>query len=128
MTLVIHLVGGTVRRSRVASVHLVMTVLLKLLNTARWSLVLARNLSTRLVTDRRKLNRSASLRVAGRRLSAVVGVLSVWWTRLGSGSTGSLFLSLAVVVFLLLASLPLLSDLLEFCSATRVSACKLREV
>jgi len=126
--LVIHLVRSTVWRSRIACIHLVVAVLLKLLNTTRWGLVLTRNLSARLVTDRRKLNRSSALRVAGRRLSAVVGVLRVSGARLGSGSTGSLFLSLAVVVFLLLSRLPFLADLLEFCSATRVSACRLREV
>jgi len=72
MTLAIHLVWSAIWRSRVARVRdMIVAVLLQLLNTAGWSLILARDLGTRLVADRRELDRSTCLLVAGSR--AIVG-------------------------------------------------------
>ena len=57
MTLTVHLVRSTIRRSWVARVlNVVVAVLLELLNTARGSLVLTRNLGAGLVADGRELN------------------------------------------------------------------------
>ena len=57
MTLTVHLVWSTIRRSWVARVlDVVVAVLLELLNTARGSLILARDLGAGLVADGRELN------------------------------------------------------------------------
>lgn len=121
MTLAIHLAWGPVGRSWVSGVHVAIAVLLKLLDTAGWGLVLARNLCTRLVADRWKLDLSTSrLLVSRRRLVAVVRVLSVGWVG-DLGGTGTVVLSLALCVFFLLACLPFLSDLLELCERNNVS-------
>ncbi len=115
MTLVIHLVRSSVWGSRVARVHVAVAVLLQLLNTTGWGLVLAGNLSTRLVADGRKLDlRASGLLVAGRWLGAVVGILSIRRVSLHRGCASTLLFSLALVLFFLLASLPFLADLLEF--------------
>lgn len=116
MTLAIHLVWGPVRRSWVSGVHMAVAVFLELLDAAGWGLILARNLRARLVTDRRKLDLSASrLLVSRRRLVVVIRVLSIGWIRLDLGGTGTVILSLALRVLLLLACLPFLSNLLELC-------------
>lgn len=109
MTLAIHLVRSAIWRSWVARVlKMIVAVLLQLLNTTRRSLVLGRHLGVGLITDRGQLNRATSL-VTSRR-STFRGLT------LGSNSSSvTLFLGLAGVLFLLLAGLPLLSDLLEFC-------------
>lgn len=112
LTLIIHLVGLAVWRCRVARVHLMAAAVLgQLLHAARGSaLVLTRHLRAWLVGNRRQLDGS---RVAGWRLSAV-------WTLLrGVGlllrGARTLLVGLARVLLLLLACLPLLTDLLEFC-------------
>ena len=57
MTLAIHLVWCAIWRCWVARVrNVVVPVFLQLLNTAGWSLILARNLSTGLVADGRELD------------------------------------------------------------------------
>jgi hypothetical protein len=93
----------------------VVTVLLQLLDTTRWSLILTGDLSAGLVADRRELDLLATaLLIAGRRLS-VVARRSVGGVGLsGSGSSTFLF-SLALVLFLFLACFPFLANLLEFC-------------
>jgi hypothetical protein len=88
---------------------LLLGVVLELLDGTAWSLVLTRNLSARLIADGRKLDRTTSLWSISR-LSAVDGSLTIG--RTGS-STSAIFLSLTCVLILLLAGLPLLSDLLE---------------
>jgi hypothetical protein len=111
MTLVVH-VWGSIWRSRVSRVlDVVVTILLKLLNTTRWSLVLAWNLRTRLVADGRKLDIAGALLVT-RRWSAVWRALAI---SRNCSRSGSLILSFALVLFFLLSCLPLLSDLFEFC-------------
>jgi hypothetical protein len=113
MTLAIHLVWSAVRRSRVAGVRdMIVAVLLQLLNTAGWGLVLARNLSARLVADRWQLDRSTSLLVA--RSRAIVGrALAIGGN---CSSSGAFFVSLSLILLLLLSSLPLLPDFLELCN------------
>ena len=121
MTLAIHLAWGPVGRSWVSGVHVAVAVLLELLDAAGWGLVLARNLRARLVTNRWKLYLSAArLLVPRRRLVAVVRVLSVRWVG-DLGGTGTVVLSLALCVLLLLACLPFLSDLLKLCERNNVS-------
>ena len=111
MTLTVHLVWSAIRRSWIARIlNMVVAVLLQLLNTARGSLVLTRNLSARLVADGWELNGSTSLLVTRGR--SIAGTLTI--SRNGGG-TGALLISLALVLLLLLASLPLLSNFLEFC-------------
>lgn len=110
--MVIHLVWGTVWRRGVARVlKMVVAVLLQLLDTTRWCLVLTRDLSTRLITDGWQLDRASGLLVSSRR-GVVVGVLAI--SRDDSGSSTLVF-GLALVLLLLLAGLPLLPDLFEFC-------------
>ena len=112
MTLTVHLVWSAVRRSWVARVlKVVVAVLLELLNTARGSLVLTWNLSAGLIADGWELDGSTSLLVTWGR-SAIAGV---WAFGRNGGGSGTLFISLSLVLLLLLASLPLLSNLLEFC-------------
>jgi hypothetical protein len=121
MTLAIHLAWSPVGRSWVSGVHVAVTVLLELLDTAGWGLVLARNLRARLVTNWWKLDLSTSrLLVAWRRLVAVVGVLSIGWVGLDLGGTGTVILGLALCVFLLLACLPFLSYLFELCREAKL--------
>jgi hypothetical protein len=62
------------------------------------------------------------MRVTGGRLNAVA-VLQVGRIGLSSGSKDALLVRLAGILLFLLAALPFLSDLLEFCSATRISTC-----
>lgn len=115
MTLVIHLAWSPVGRSWVSRVHVAIAILLELLDSAGWGLVLARNLRARLIANRWKLDLSASrLLIPRRRLVAVVRVLSIGWARLDLGGTGTVVFGLALCVFLLLACLPFLSNLLEF--------------
>lgn len=96
-------------------------VLLELLDAAGWGLVLARDLRARLVTNRWKLDLSAArLLVPRRRLVAVVRVLSISWVG-DLGGAGTVVLSLALCVLLLLACLPFLSDLLKLCERNNVS-------
>lgn len=117
MTLAIHLAWGPVGRSWVSGVHVAVAVFLELLDTAGWSLILARNLRARLIANRWKLDLSASrLLVARRRLVGIIGVLSIGGVGLDLGGTGTVIFSLALCVLLLLACLPLLSDLLELCT------------
>ena len=113
MTLAIHLVWCAIWRCWIARVRdVVVAVLLQLLNAAGWSLVLARDLSAGLVADRRELDRPASLLVARGR--AIVGrALTIGGN---SSSSGSLLFGLSLILLFLLAGLPLLSDLLEFCN------------
>jgi hypothetical protein len=89
---------------------MVVTILLKLWDTSRRSLVLTWNLSAGLVSDGWELDRSSTLLVARGR-STIGGVLA--FSRYGGGS-GTILLCLSLVLLFLLASLPLLSDLLEF--------------
>lgn len=95
----------------------VAAIFLELLNTARSRLVLARNLSTRLITDWWKLNGSISLIARSR---STVGGLTIGRD---SGSSSTLLVSLSLVLLLLLPGFPLLSDLLEFCDTYVVSLC-----
>ncbi len=97
---------------------MVVAVLLQLLNTTGWGLVLARHLSARLIADGRKLDLgAATLLIAGRWLSIVVGG-AVSRVSLGGGSTSTLLFGLALILFFLLACLPFLANLLEFCRGT----------
>jgi hypothetical protein len=94
---------------------MVVTVLLKLLDTTRWGLILARDLSAGLIANRRKLDLLATaLLIAGRRLSVIAGRAI---SRVGLGGSGSstLFFSFALVLLLLLTCFPFLANLLEFC-------------
>jgi len=108
--LVIHLVWCTIRRCWVARVlkMILATIALELLDAARWSLVLAWYLSPGLVADGWELNRSTWLLIASR--SIVGRVLSI---SRDDGGSGTLILGLALVLLLLLASLPFLADFLE---------------
>ena len=115
--MVIH-VWCAVGRSWVARIRDVVlaAVLLELLNATSRSLVLTWNLSAGLVADRRKLNR-ATLGITGRRT-----IRSLAISRDGS-SASTILVGLALVLLFLLASLPLLSDLLEFYKKQCVSVC-----
>lgn len=112
MTLVIHLVWGTIWRCWVARVlkMIVAAISLELLNVARWSLVLAWDLSTGLVTNGWELDRSTWLLVASRRI--VGRVLTISWD---DGGSCTLVIGLALVLLLLLAGLPFFADFLELC-------------
>ena len=124
ITLAIHLVWCAIWRSRISRIlHVVVAVLLKLLNTTGSRLVLARDLSTRLVSDRWQLDGTALL-VTGS-WCAVGGWLTIG--RDGS-SSGTLFFSLALVLLFLLASLPLFSDLLKLWYKLRVSVLRLHNI
>jgi hypothetical protein len=96
----------------------VAAVLLELLDAAGRSLVLARDLVAGLVADRRKLDSAVGLLLVAR------GGSSVGWAggvgRTGGG-TGTVIVGLALVLLLLLASLPLLSDFFELCGPGVVS-------
>lgn len=87
-------------------------VLLELLDAAGWGLVLARNLRARLVANRWELDLSASRLLVSRRGLVAVRVLSISWVG-DLGGTGTVVFRLALCVFLLLACLPFLSNLLE---------------
>jgi hypothetical protein len=95
----------------------IIAVLLQLLDTTRWSLVLARNLGAGLVADGRQLNLLAStLRmIAWRRLVVVVG-RAVGRVSLGCGSSSTLLFRFTLVLLFLLALLPFFANLLEFCA------------
>lgn len=112
MTLAIHLACGPVGRSWVTGVHVAIAVLLELLDAAGWGLVLAGDLRARLVTNRWELDLSASRLLVSRRRLVAVRVLSVSWVG-DLGGTGTVVFRLALCVFLLLACLPFLSNLLE---------------
>ena len=118
ITLVIHLARLSVWRGRVSRIHVVLRVLLQLLNASGWSLVLVWNLGAGLITDWWKLNWLATwLLVTLWWLLLVLWVLAIlWWVGLGLGGTLAVLLSLALGILLLLASLPLLANLLEFYS------------
>ena len=93
---------------------MIVAVLLQLLDAARRGLVWTWDLSTWLVTDGWKLDLLAtSLRVSWGSLRVLVGC-AVGGICLGGSGSSSLFFSLALVLFFLLASLPFLADLLEF--------------
>ena len=100
---------------------MVLSVLCKLLNTSGWSLVLAWDLGAWLVTDRWKLNLAAAWLLVTTwcwwwSLLILVWVVALWerWLLgLSLGSALTILLSLALGVLLLLASLPLLANLLE---------------
>jgi len=110
ITLAVHLVWGAIWRRGVSRVlKMTVAVLLELLNAARGSLVLARDLCARLVADGWELNGTASLLITRGR-GNFGGGLPI--CRDGSGS-GTLLIGLSLVLLLLLASLPLLSDFLE---------------
>lgn len=114
--MVIHLVRLTVWRGRVSRIDVVLLrVLLQLLNATGWCLVLAWDLGAWLVTDWWKLNWLATwLLVTLWWLLLILWVLTIlWWVGLGLGGTLTVLLSLALGILLLLASLPLLADLLE---------------
>lgn len=117
MTLVIHLVWGTVWGCWVARILkvVVVAVLLELLDTTSGGLVLTRNLTGGLVANGGKLNRPCRLRVAsgGSFARALVGR--------DDGSAGTIIFLLALSFLLLLAGLPLLANLLEFYKAGYVS-------
>ena len=117
----VHLVWSAIWGCRIARVHMVVTVLLQLLDTTRWSLVLTRNLSTRLVADRRKLDLLATALLIARRRLSVVARRSIGGVGLGSSSSSTFLLSLSLALFLLLTCFPFLANLLEFCDI-RVSA------
>jgi len=108
MTLTVHLVWRAVRRSRVARVlKMAIAIFLKLLDTTGGSLVLTRNLSARLVADWWELNGSTLLVSRGRTAFRALTIT-------GDGSSSSTVLVLlSLVLFLLLACFPLLSDFLE---------------
>jgi len=89
-------------------------IFLKLLNTTGGGLVLPGNLSARLVADWWELNRSGLVSRRG----AALGILAI--SRASSSSLALLVL-LSLVLFLLLASLPLLSDFLELFRSTLVA-------
>jgi hypothetical protein len=117
ITLAVHLGWCAIWRSWIARVlEMTLLVLLELLDSATGSLllILTWNLGTRLVTDRRELDRSATLRVARGR--------AAFWDRLTLGrdsdSASTILVGLALVLLLLLASLPLFANLFEFCSTT----------
>jgi hypothetical protein len=117
MTLAIHLVWCAIWRSRISRIlHVIVAVLLKLLNATGSGLILTRDLRARLVSNRWELDGSALL-VTGS-WCTIGGGLTIGGD---SGSSGTLFFSLALVLLLLLASLPLLSDLLELCYKLCVS-------
>jgi hypothetical protein len=90
----------------------VAAVLLQLLDAAGGGLVLTRDLGAGLVADGGQLDGAAGLRVAGTG-GGIRGALGVG--RAGSGP-GAVVVGLALVLLLLLASLPLLADLLELCT------------
>lgn len=111
----IHLARLSVWRGRVSRIHVVLRVLLQLLNASGWSLVLAWDLSAWLVTDWWELNWLAAwLLVTLWWLLLILWVLTIlWWVGLSLGGTLTVLLSLALGILLLLASLPLLANLLE---------------
>jgi len=112
MTLAIHLVGSTVWGCRIARVlKVVVAILLELLNATGRSLVLAWNLSTWLVANWGKLNRSTTLLITGSG-----GISRLLAFSRDSGSSGTLLVGLALILLFLLPSLPLLSNLFEFCN------------
>lgn len=124
MTLAIHLVWCAIWRSRISRIlHVIVAVLLKLLNTTGSGLILTRDLSTRLVSNRWELDGSALL-VTGS-WCVIGGGLTIGGD---GGSSGTLFFSLALVLLFLLASLPLLSDLLELCYKLCVSVLMLHNM
>jgi len=104
----------------------VVGILLELLDTAgRSGLVLPRDMCTRLVSDRWKLDwGTTSLLIAGGRC-ALAGLA------FSSGADGSsastLLIGLTLVLFLLLPGFPLLSDFLEFCDRCCVSVLRLHK-
>lgn len=109
MTLTVHLVWSTIRRSWVARVlKVVVAVLLELLNAGGGSLILTWDLSAGLVADGRQLNGSTAGWVSRGR-SSIAGGLAFS----GDSSAGTLIVSLSLVLLFLLACLPFLSDLLE---------------
>lgn len=123
-TLVVHLIWLTVWRSWVTRVHVVLGVLSELLDATGLSLVLTWDLGSWLVTNWWKLDlTTTSLWVAGTWwwwLLIWVCAVALWcnagWLlNLCLGSTLAVLLSLALGVLLLLASLPLLANLLELC-------------
>ena len=80
-----------------------------MLNTSGWSLVLAWNLGAWLITDRWKLDWLATWLLITLWWLLVLWVLSIlWWVGLGLSGTLAILLSLALSIFLLLASLPLI--------------------
>jgi hypothetical protein len=83
-----------------------------LLDTAgRSRLVLSRDVGTRLVSDRWELDWTTGL-VAGS--GGALARLTLRG-RADGGVASTLFISLALVLLLLLTSLPLFADLFEFC-------------
>jgi hypothetical protein len=131
MTLAIHLAWSSIRRCRISRIHVAIAVLLQLLDAARWGLVLAGNLRSRLVTNRWKLNLGSSgLLIPGRRLAIIIWILPIGWVGLDLGGTGTVVFGLALRVFFLLPRLPFLSNLFELWEdAMLVSDCyvKLRK-
>lgn len=110
----VHLVRGTIGRGGVARVlEVAVAILLELLDAAGGSLVLAGDLGAGLVADGRELDGAARL------LLVTWGSSTFRGGRLGVGgassSTGTVVVGLALVLLFLLASLPLLADLLELC-------------
>ena len=101
--------GSRISRVLLLHVLLLSRVVLKLLDssTSR-SLVLVGNCRARLVTDWRKLN-------CTRWCIARLRTISVLPIDRHDTSTGPVVFSLACVIILLLACLPLLSNLFEFC-------------
>lgn len=113
--LTVHLVWCAIRRSRVARVlKMAIAIFLKLLNTTGGCLVLPGNLGARLVADWRELDRSCLVSRRG----AAIGILAVSWAR---SRSLALLVLLPLVLFFLLASLPLLADLLELFRSTLVA-------
>ena len=125
MTLTVHLVWCAVGRCRIARIllHVVIAVLLQLLNAACRSLVLTWYLRARLVADWRQLDRSSTLLITRSR-GTLARVLTIGRN---SCSSSALFVGLALVFFLLLTGLPLLSNFLEFCETIYVSVLMLHE-
>jgi len=116
--LLVHLLALPVRRVWVTRVHLAVALLVQLFHPSG---VLTGNLTAgRCVTDGRQLRANARRVALTRRSLSRISGLAVDLIRLG-GCTLSLLFSLALVVFLLLACLPLLSDLLEFFGCSLLS-------
>lgn len=126
MTLAIHLVWSAIWRSWVARILNMVAVLLQLLDATGRCLVLTRDLRSGLVTNRWELNGSLTWLVTLGRGTLTRRLTFSWCA--DSLSSSTLFFGLALVLLLLLASLPFLSDLLELCSKSYVSTCMLHKI
>lgn len=119
LTLLVHLVALSIRGVRIVGRVSHLSVALRVDHTSASGAVLARHLTIgRLVADGRQL-RADTTRV-GRWLTTLRWIRSSTAVHLllglsGGGSTLALLSSLALVLLFLLAGLPFLADLFEFC-------------